>query len=466
MGEEIERIRFTAADFETFQGRLRAETDLLLGLDARRGLCEDGFAIGFEVETWLLDHGGYPSPINVAFLEALADPLVVSELSRFNVEFNCDPLPMTGNALSRAEASLTDIWRRCNGVAHGMDANVILIGTLPTLRDADMSLDNLSPMKRYKALNREAIRQHGGPLVVDIEGEQRLQTTHRDVMLEGATTSFQVHLKTPARLAHRYLNASMMVSGPVLAAGVNAPYVFGLDLWRETRIPLFEQAVPLTDHSGQHGRVTFGAGYAKSSMAELLACNADDYPALLPMVFDEPPEAMRHLRMQNGTIWRWNRPVVGFEPGGRPHYRIEHRILPSGPTMVDMIANAAFYLGLVRAFVDSGFVLPFADAHANFYAAARHGLDARFAWAGREIAAPHLVVELLREARRGLAAFGVDQADQDLYLGVVEARVTSGQTGAAWQRAALARRGGDLQEMMSAYCESQRSAVPVHQWAP
>src|SRR5262249_30534680 len=131
MGEEIERVRFSPADFEAFQGRLRAETDLLLGLDARRALCEDGFAIGFEVETWLLDHGGYPNPINVAFLEALADPLVVSELSRFNVEFNCDPLPLTGNSLSRAEASLTDIWRRCNRAAHGMDANVILIGTLP-----------------------------------------------------------------------------------------------------------------------------------------------------------------------------------------------------------------------------------------------------------------------------------------------------------------------------------------------
>ncbi len=249
MGEEIEQTLFDPSDFDQFQSRLRDETRHASNLFARNELSETGYAIGFEVEAWLLDHGTFPYSINEAFLDALDHPLVVPKRSRFNVELNSTPLQLRGDVLRRATAELSDLWSHSNAVAHGLNANMVLIGTLPTLRGEDLSVANISPLKRYYELNREVLRQrHGRPLKIDIGGRERLVTEHRDVMPEAATTAFQIHLKTPARLAHRYYNASLMVSGPILAACANAPFAFGRVLWDETRIPLFEQAVdPLND---------------------------------------------------------------------------------------------------------------------------------------------------------------------------------------------------------------------------
>ena len=409
--------------------------------------------------------------MNEQFLEKLSHPLVVPELSRFNVELNCNPLPLTGDALRRAAAEFSGLWTHCNGIAHGLDTNMVMIGTLPIIRDEDLNMANMSPQERYRALNTEILRQREGkPLVVDISGDEHLYSEHLDVMLEAATTSFQVHLKTPAAVARRYYNASIMASAPLLAACVNALFLFGRSLWQETRIPLFEQSVALTDYAGRNGRVTFGSGYLDASLFEALAENQQAYPVLLPMVFDDNAEAFRHMRFHNGTIWRWNRPLVGFEADGTPHFRVEHRTLPAGPTMIDMIANAACYFGLVRHMVDSGFDredgLSFMDARRNFYEAAKYGMDAELAWPGVGLMAARdlLLDALIPAAHRGLEAFNIDAGDRDLYLGIFEARVRSGQTGAAWQRAALDRRGGDFFEMISDYCERQRSGAPVHEW--
>lgn len=471
MGDEISRSLFGPDDFSRFGDRLREETRLFSDLSASGRLSQDGFVVGFEIEAWLLDHGFYPHPVNERFLEKLSHPLVVPELSRFNVELNCEPLALTRDVLRRATAALSDLWGRCNSVAHSLDTNMVMIGTLPIIRDTDLTLANMSPLKRYEALNHEILQQRSGrPLVIDIDGDEHLCLVHHDVMLEAATTSFQIHLKTPARLAHRYYNASIMASAPLLAACVNAPFLFRRALWSETRIPLFEQSIPLTDRDGAHGRVGFGTGYLGSSLFEALAENLDAYPVLLPIIFDEPPEAFRHLRLHNGTIWRWNRPLVGFEVDGSAHLRIEHRTLPAGPTIIDMIANAAFYVGLVRHFVDTGFDerggLSFANAAANFYKAARFGLDADLVWpeVGLVSARNLLLDELVPAARRGLAGFQLDEEDSDLYLDIVESRIRGGQTGAAWQRAELNRRGSDFRELMSVYCERQRSAAPVHEW--
>lgn len=471
MGEDISRSSFEDADFERFAARLRQETGLLSDKAREGGFSEDGYVIGFEIEAWLLDHGFFPNPVNEEFLAAMADPLVVPELSRFNVELNCAPLPLSGDVLSRSHAALSELLARCNRVAHGLDSNIVTIGTIPVLRDRDLSLDNLTPHERYRALNHEIFRlRKGRPIRVEIAGDDYLCDEHCDVMLEAATTSFQVHLKTPARLAHRFYNASVMASGPVLAAAANSPFLFGRALWHETRIPLFEQSVGLSDHDGEQGRVTFGRGYVKSSPVEILAENAARYPVLLPLAFDDPPEAFRHVRLHNGTIWRWNRPLVGFEDDGTPHLRIEHRTMPSGPTVIDMMANAALYVGLVRAMVDEGFDeaggLAFADAEANLRAAARSGLGAAFRWPGADRAPADalLLDELVPMAERGLAAFGIAAADRDLYLGVVATRVRTGRNGAAWQRAAREAHKGDFRELMAAYCEGQRSGAPVHEW--
>ena len=472
MGEEISRSTFTDEEFEKFHENLRTETRLIAQRLNTDAFSNDDYVIGFEIEAWLLDHNFYPSPINQALIEKLNDPLLVAELSRFNVELNCQPLALTSDALSRAHKNLSDLWSAFNRVAHTLDSNMVMIGTLPIIRDEDLSLKNITPLKRYEALNNAVMRQRGGrPLVVEIDGIDHLHSEHQDVMLEAATTSFQIHLKTPPYLAHRYYNASLMASAPLLAGSTNAPFVFERPLWSETRIPLFEQSIPLTNHAGTHGRVTFGSGYLEGMVSDVFRENLESYPVILPHNFDQAPEAFHHLRLHNGTIWRWNRPLVGVEDTGKAHVRLEHRTMPAGPTIIDMIANAACYVGLVRNMVDRDFDeksgLSFADATENFYNAAKFGLSAELTWPGQgKVAASDLLLEeLVPAARHGLAAFGVSDDDSALYLDIFAARVQGGQTGTQWQLTMHDTLDGDFRKMMSAYCEEQRSALPVHQWS-
>lgn len=471
MGEEIERTDFDAADYARFSVALNEETRLLGDWFADGAIREDAFTWGYEVEAWLLDHGYFPNPVNEPLLEALDDPDVVPELSRFNVELNTPPRTFEAGTFEAAAEGLASVLGRCNRVAHGLDTNIVTIGTLPTIRDSDLSLENISPLKRYYALNDEVLRKRGGaPIPITIEGEDCLETAHRDVMLEAAATSLQVHLKVPARVAHHYYNASLAISAPVLAASVNAPLLFGRRLWDETRIPLFEQAVSLGEARIGPARVTFGTRYLADSLFEAFEENLSDYGVLLPYGFDDAPEDLRHLRLHNGTIWRWNRPLVQPEPGGGAHVRIEHRVMPAGPSTLDMIANTAFYLGLVHAWVLDGRLaqsgITFETARTNFYRAARHGLDARLEVGGREVSAAAWLTEaLLAEADAGLAALGADAADRARFLGIVGARVKAGATGAAWQRRRWAACEGDAHGLMAAYCERQRSGAPVHEWA-
>jgi gamma-glutamyl:cysteine ligase YbdK (ATP-grasp superfamily) len=470
MGEEIEAAGFTKKDFARFANRLSEEMRIARELFADDRFSQSGYTLGFEVESWILDHNYFPSPINQQLLEAMADPQVVPELSRFNIELNCEPLPLTGDVLSRAFRALSAVWEKCNRIAHGLDANMIMIGTLPTIRDEDLTLANMSPLNRYYALNAEVLRRRGGrPLCVDIEGREHLRSEHRDVMLEAATTSFQVHLKAPAGLMRRYYNASVAASGPVLAICGNAPFLFGKSLWEETRIPLFEKAVDVPGARGECRRVSMGEGYVERCCLEIFEENARDYHVLLPMAFDDPPETLRHLRLHNGTIWRWNRPLIGFEDDGAPHLRIEHRTLPAGPTIRDMIANTALYIGLAHSLALNDDVgaggLSYAQACENFYAAARHGLDATLLWPGLgAVGAQRLLLDhLLPQARAGLAGLGVEQGD---WLDVIEARLNARMTGSRWQREAFEARGRNVYELMAAYCERQRSGAPVHEWEP
>ncbi|MFO1184947.1 MAG: hypothetical protein U1E56_09180 [Bauldia sp.] len=469
MGDEVAKADFAPADFDAFAARLAAETADLGRMWNDGAFADSGFSIGCEIEAWLLDHAYYPAPVNQAFLAKADHPLVVPELSRFNIELNCTPLPLAGDVFARMAAELTGLWAHCETVAHGLDANAVLIGTLPVIRNADLSLANISPLKRYAALNREILRRRDGrPVRVEISGREALAVEHRDVMLEAATTSFQVHLKVPAARAHLYWNASAMAAGPLLAAAGNAPFLFGRDLWDETRIPLFEQAIDLPGAGGL-ARVGFGSGYVERSLVEMFAENLRAFPPLLPLLFDDASEALPHLRLHNGTIWRWNRPLLGTDADGRPHLRIEYRTLPAGPTLADMLANAAAYVGLVHELVERGMAerpaVPFAAARANFYAAARLGLAALTVWPGAAegTAATLLAERLLPMARSGLSRLRL-APDADRLIDLVEQRVAGGQTGAAWQRAALAARGGDFRAIMAAYCERQRSASPVFQW--
>ncbi len=476
MGQEINRTGFTQEDCLNFQDRLARETAHLAAAVRSGAFSDDRYLAGFELEAWLLDHAGFPSPVNEPFLQRLNDPWVVQELSRFNVEVNGPPVAMGAGVLTALEATLEQSWRRCQAVAHGMDTVLAMVGILPNLRPTDLSLENMSAMKRYAALNREVQRQREDePIHIHIEGLESLDMQRPDVMLEAATTSFQVHLQVPYAVAGRHYNGALICCGPLLAASGNSPLLFGRRLWQETRVPLFEQSVELGGYGGLADagvrRVSFGQGYVQERLADLFQENLALYPVLLPMPQEGPLERYPHLRLHNGTIWRWVRPLVGFDAAGRGHVRLEQRVLPSGPSVPDMVANAAFYFGLCHALAcqprPAEGLLAFDDARANFYRAARYGLETELKWLdGRLRPARELILDTcMPMARDGLMDFGLPVGEVDRYLDVFGQRVRGGQTGAVWQWRDLERERGDTARMMANYLENQRTGLPVHEWA-
>lgn len=476
MGREIEQTRFAADDFAAFEARLRAETTLLHDWFRDAAFSTRDRVGGFELEAWLIDAAGRPAPINGAFLERLADPLVVPELARFNVEVNSLPEALNGCALSRMLAGLEATCTRCRQTAGEFAADLLAIGILPTLREADLTPASMSDLKRYRALNEQVLRQREGrPLHLEIHGREHLKTVHRDVMLEAATTSFQIHLKVAPGTAAEYYNLAQILSAPMVAVSANSPFLFGHDLWDETRIPLFEQSVAVGGFAAAaHGplhRVGFGSGYARSSLFECFQENLEHFPVLLPMCSDAAPERLEHLRLHNGTIWRWNRPLIGFDDDGTPHLRIEHRVIPAGPTLVDAVANAAFFFGLMQFLGNReaapSSLLPFPVARDNFYAAARDGLDAHIHWLHARHGRAHTLIlqELLPMAQRGLEQLDMERTDVSHFLGVIRDRVRTACTGAAWQRAYVARHGPDWTALTLAYREHQSGGRPVHEWS-
>ncbi len=477
MGQEIERRRLTPTDFDDFRRNLEADTELLRSWFQEGRFVTSGARGGFELEAWLVTEEGRPLAVNERFL-ALTDPHFASnELSRFNVELNGNPQDLLGPGLHWMEQELTGTWDACNRVAANVGARLVMVGILPSVAQEDLTLANISPMKRYLALNDQIIAlRHGRPIEVSIEGRDGpFHVTHHNVMLESAATSFQIHLQVSVTDAHRLFNAAQIISAPMVAISANSPYLFGRDLWAETRIPLFEQSVDSRDprSSGNQPpcRVFFGSGYVSRSLMECFDENLHDFPVLLPIRPAHDPDRLPHLRLHNGTIWRWNRPLIGYDRQGQPHLRIEHRVVPSGPTVPDMIANAALFYGLVRYYGSADDPpedrLPFQACRTNLYDAARRGLDAEVEWFdGQRIPIKELLLrQLLPSARSGLGALGVDRDMIDRCIGVLENRAESGQTGSAWQRRWVDLHGSDMALLTRAYRERQQAALPVHQWS-
>ena len=471
MGQDILADGFSEADFAHFRTRLEEETRALRDLFAAGELSGEGPAIGLELEAWLIDHNFFPAPFNQSFLKRLGDPDVVAELSRFNVEINAPVLGLSGRNLERMHEHLSKTMRRCASNAHEDVSTVVAIGMLPTLREGDLSIEAMTPINRYAALNRELIKARDNAQVsIDIEspdpGGERFQASYRDVMLEAATTSLQLHLQVPCDQTWLYYNASLILSAPLVAISANAPFLFGRKLWQETRITVFEQAL-----GGVAGppRVSMGQGYMEPDPTAIFSENLDLYPCLLPDCSDPRSERLPCLRLHNGTIWRWVRPIVGFGEDGRAHVRIEQRVMPAGPSVYDMMANAALFYGAVHALAPRAerltAQLPFEAMERNFYEAARHGLDAVIEWPGSigERPVREVIGDLIPLAEEGLRDLGTDRDLIDKYLGAISARLASGRTGAAWQVANHARHG-DLHRMTAAYLENQRLGLPVHEW--
>ncbi len=477
MGQQIGQSHYSDQDVAEFHRHLRKETAVLMQWFRNKAFeTEQNSSIGMELETWLVDADFQPLPENKEFLERMSDPLVVPELSKYNAEVNALPSDVGPGCLFTLSERLQHTWSRIQKAMQSMDGHMLMIGILPTLRDPMLSLDFLSDMDRYRALNEQVLRlRKGKGIRLKIEGKDILESFHEDIMLEAATTSFQVHIKPQYNRLNETFNAAIVASAASVALAANSPFLFGADLWDETRIPLFEQAVRLPGYAWLDGtrqeRVTFGHDYIRESVFELFLDNLDGFPALLPSVSNEAPEWLNHVRLQNGTIWRWNRPVIGINSNGQPHLRIEHRVMGAGPTMDDMVANLAFVLGLCHdlacAKLPPQELMSFQEARDNFYRAAKDGLRSDVVWSGRKFVMKDLLLEnLLPRAARGLAAQGITEDEVTYYIDTILAqRVRSGQTGAHWQRSWVKKHGSDFKGLTEAYYLAQETQAPVHSWS-
>ena len=446
--------------------------------------------IGAEQELFLVDRHGRPAFNNLEVLELIDDPRCTTELGRFNIEFNLDPLDFSSNCLHRLENDLNSLLEVVREAAARLDTQVVQIGILPTLEKRDLTLDRMTPRERYYALNESMNQLRGASFDLRIKGRDELMITHDNVMLEACNTSFQIHFQvSPADFARRY-NIAQAVAAPTLAGATNSPLLFGRQLWRETRIALFQQSIDTRSAtpypSEQQPRVSFGRDWVENSPVEIFREDITRFRVLMSREIDEDPfellaegkaPRLRALTLHNGTVYRWNRPCYGITDG-RPHVRIENRVLPSGPTVLDEVANAAFWFGLMtgidKEYEDITKVMDFHDARENLVAAARRGLGSHMAWPEHGHVAAHQLIlkELLPLARRGLAGVGIDEADIARYLDTIEARVESQLTGSQWQVDSLAAMRNRttaaerLAAIVSGAVARQIEGHPVHTWKP
>jgi CBS domain-containing protein/gamma-glutamyl:cysteine ligase YbdK (ATP-grasp superfamily) len=477
-------------DETKYQRFMKALLDDLraLAFMLEEGQVESGVRrIGAEQEMFLVDGAMRPAPISVEVLNQSNDPRLTTEIARFNLEANLTPRVLTSRCLQQMEAELRELIAKARAGAKTFEADVLLSGILPTLNQSDLTLDNLTPSPRYEQLNREVIRSRGGPLSMYIKGLDEIHLLHDNIMMESCNTSFQVHFQTNPNDFVRDYNLAQAITAPLLAVAVNSPLLFGKRLWRETRVALFQHSTDARSRPqlarSQPARVSFGDKWLQQSVIALFH---DQISRFRPIMISQPDEDPFHvlargevpklsaLCMHNGTVWRWNRACYGVH-NGKAHLRIENRALPSGPTLVDEIANTAFFAGLMLAlpeeYGDVAKRMAFDEAKGNFFRAARHGLDAQFNWVdGETYSASALILDhLLPLARAGLKSAKVAAEDADKYLDIIEERARERQTGARWilhSFDALAGVPNELRQrrLAATMLEYQKNERPVHKW--
>ncbi|WP_422751874.1 glutamate--cysteine ligase [Micromonospora sp. WMMD708] len=489
MGEEVGAHTFSREDRARYREKVRRCLDVFAEMLRESRFDVERPMTGLEIELNLVDDDSRPTMRNADVLAAVADPSFQTELGQFNVEINVAPRRLVGTGTAEFESHVRASLNAAEEKARTVDAHMVMIGILPTLEPGHLTAGALSANPRYALLNEQIFAARGEDLRIAISGVERLATTADTITPEAACTSTQFHLQvSPADFAG-YWNAAQAVAGIQVALGANSPLFFGRELWRETRVPLFQQATDTRSEEikaqGVRPRVWFGERWI-TSVFDLFEENVRYFPALLPVCDPEDPAQtlaaggvprLAELRLHNGTIYRWNRPVYDVWKG-RPHLRVENRVLPAGPTVVDTIANGAFYFGLVRALAESDRPLwsqmSFSAAEENFTSGARHGIDAQVYWPGLGyLPATELVLRrLLPLAHQGLDRWGVDPAERDRLLGIIEQRCLTGRNGASWQVATLHRlesadhldRPEALREVVRQYVELMHSNLPVHEW--
>jgi len=488
----VAATEFSGADRARYREKLRTSLDVF-----RRMLDEDRFErgralMGVELELDLIGPAGRPVMVNDAVLGRIASRDFQTELGQFNIEVNIAPHKLVGTVFSELAEELRTSLLYANRQASESDARIVMIGILPTLDEEHMVVENFSAEDRYMLLNEQIILVRGEDFKVVIDGVEHLEAAFPSIMPEACCTSVQFHLQVSPETFAPAWNAAQSLAGIQVSLGANSPFLFGRELWQETRIPLFEQATDFRTEElavqGVRPRVWFGERWIESPL-DLFEENLRFFTGLLPVCSEEDPEKvlaaggvphLPELRLHNGTIYRWNRPVYDVARG-KPHLRVENRVLPAGPTTVDVMANAAFYYGAVTALAEAEDPvwerMTFRQAQDNLHTAARYGLEAQLVWPSvggtvRTAGVRELVLdELLPLAVKGLDRLGIDPNDRDEFLGIIEARCQTGRNGATWQSETFHSlisggmgRADALQELTLRYADLQREGKPAHLW--
>jgi hypothetical protein len=489
MGQEVAAKVFSREDRQRYRQKVRSNLDVFARMLAEARFDPEVRSFGLEIELNLTDDAGDPAMVNAAALEAMADPDFQTELSQFNVEINVAPRLFGGRVMSELETGVRASLNSAEEMARTVGAHMMIIGILPTVEERHLNAESFSASPRYALLNEQIFAARGEDLEISIAGVERLSTHADTIAPEAACTSVQLHQQVRPETFAACWNAAQAIAGVQVAVGANSPFFFGRELWRETRIALFEQATDTRPEElkaqGVRPRVWFGERWV-TSIFDLFEENVRYFPALLPVCDDEDPERtldaggvpqLGELRLHNGTVYRWNRPIYDVVRG-QPHLRVENRVLPAGPTVADTLANAAFYYGLVRVLSEDErpiwSQMSFSAAEENFHAGARDGIEARVYWPGLgEVPAAELVVRrLLPLASEGLDRWGIEPADRDRLLEVIERRCVTLRNGASWQSAVFHQlyderrleRHDALREMTVRYRDHMHGNEPVHTW--
>lgn len=453
------------------------------------GMMEDDvLRIGAEQEMFLVDSTMHPAPIAMEVIYSANEPRLTTEIGRFNLEANLTPREFNGDCLRQLESELNELIGIVRAAADEFGGSPLLCGILPTIQQSDLVEANLTPSPRYTELNRVLTALHGDDRVVHIKGLDEMSLHLRDTFIEFCNESFQMHLQPKVRDFVKTYNWAQAVTAPVLAASVNSPLLLGSRLWHETRLALFQHAVdersPMHHERNKPARVTFGRDWVRDSMIEvfhedvarfrIILTRETQENSLLSLEAGKIPE-LAAWRMHNGTVWRWNRACYGVM-NGKPSLRIEARFLPAGPTVVDEVANAALFLGLLVAlpeeYGDVSGKLAFDDSKTNFFSAARNGLKSQMTWIdGKYYPTRELLLrELIPRARQGLKLVQIASDDIERYIGVIEDRVHRAMTGSQWMLTSLAtmdpaaKMNVRMRTLTAAMKKNQEKNIPLHEW--
>ncbi len=490
MGRELTEKDYSAVDYEKFNCRIHDQVDILKEVISKPDFGKGDICIGAELEMYLMDEHSDVSPVNLQLIELLKDEQFQTELNQFNLELNLSAVKAAGKPFSKLTSEMLTKFEHLWSVASTIKTRPLAVGILPTLKEKHLSNEYLTDLGRYKLLARELLKLRGEPFHIKIEGEESVDFLTSDVCVEGANTSFQVHLMTePDKFANTF-NAAQLTLPMALGVSANSAILLGNCLWDETRVVLFKQSIDnrMRDASGwrQPARVTFGHGWVRKSAWELFSETVNLYQPIFPQLFDEEssdetsenlPE-LAELNLHMGTTWPWNRAV--YSNKGKGHVRVEFRALPAGPTALDMSANAAFSIGMAVGLEDrvDEYMsrIPFRFAEYNFYRAAKDGLDATILWPQKyqnkpvEIPIKNIIDDMLQVASDGLCKLNVDREERDKYLTIIQRRLSTGITGARWTKQTLRHLRKSMNNeqacarLLDMYFEHQMEGRPVSEW--